>query len=696
MLLKNSMQIKIIKRKSRMRFISLLFLSLSLFFAPLHPADLVMLLDEVYEAQQYWSNLAATSRAYFWKQPLTAFTSCFNTRSWQNTIKKNQAILAQQEIDLISQLADYYGNDQKKIAQDNKATALKQKKLLKKHGIPQHFARKWIKYIGAGALITGFAAYLSYFYTHYTLFVIDPNAPSLEATFEDDCPFLGHDYVRYNDGKQFLQVKNDQIEIAKTYFAAKQVAYTIQNPEMQLSFYNTKGQSKFYEFIDIHGIAPFKKIIKILKNESSHDTPMLSTDTQHDQKVFEEQLTNVLKDGLQFKEFAPTIETLTQGRSLDTLSFPEKKNIFTALFFHAGQIMPVMLKDGLAVFSDLIKSTQNAETPNGITIPHIPTFNLSQKEASGAEPETAQEESFIAAHSSIAKEITSRIKQSHETTASIHQKFQQIKDGHEPKTEAVARTRQPQLPITVSPPSWSTPEVIQNINRTLANAQPILEDIDDTLSEVQTMIPPTKKIIQQLNEDVLPQITQGMQQTNSLLLLFQNSLHYISTISENHYPDLFSFIYKIALLRIQQRDLQAAAAMHKMSVIVEQAKLNLELSATIPLLIATFIGYKTCTGIYNLVTNKHFVKKMKKDIILFQLLLNKNRYKSLEFLNSDVEYCGLSFYRITKLQKYMSSIPTEQQTSYKQYLTELEQDTLNPEQKLIILDCLFKEFSFLQ
>ena len=63
-----------------------------------HSAYLVKLLDEIHEAQAYWEQVAHTSRAYFWKQPISAWMPNSN---WKATIQRHQTALAKQEKVLI-------------------------------------------------------------------------------------------------------------------------------------------------------------------------------------------------------------------------------------------------------------------------------------------------------------------------------------------------------------------------------------------------------------------------------------------------------------------------------------------------------------------------------------------------------------------------------------------------------------------
>ena len=529
---------------------------LSLTNALLPAEHLVLLLDEIHKAQNYWTQVASASRAYFWKAPLAGLKNIFNQDDWKSTIAQHQTVLAKHEKEIIIFLAEYTLAHKKSDFLDFNKRILTHKKSLKLHGIPSHFTRNWATYAGLAATCTALGMYLSYFHNSYTLFILDPACPSLLSALQNNAPFLGHDYVDYK-GQQYLQVTKNQEELARQFLEHRSIQFSVQSPDIRLCFYNEKGITRLWEFINKHGLQPTKEIVKILKNEAPLKMPINATDPQAEQQMFERRLDILLDKAARDRVTAHIVHEYRGERSLESLSFPEKNTLFTKLFMYTlGEYLPEQIT------------------------PVLHELNVIMEQTSAQAP---------------------------------------------------------------FPDVWG----FKTVNEASVDA---------------ALIRAIKAIIQS-----------GLNQNSGIVGL----------------------IFQIASSRVQQRELQIGASIHHINMFTEQVRLNIELSAMIPLALTSYCCYSLFRFLYETVAHKSF-KIIKKDLVSFELLLNKNRYNKLNTTDSDLEYAGLSFYWLARLVRHTASIPHEQQSLYKNYLEQLQSLSLSAEQKLRIIDCMFKELTFLR
>ena len=89
---------------------------------------------------------------------------------------------------------------------------------------------------------------------------------------------------------------------------------------------------------------------------------------------------------------------------------------------------------------------------------------------------------------------------------------------------------------------------------------------------------------------------------------------------------------------------------------------------------------------------KNTYAPLKKLLILLQLQFNKNRYTQIPSLQDQ----GMHTYWISKLRDNVCNIPKADQITYSNFIDQLESTTFSSEQKIRIIEIMFKDFSFLQ
>ncbi len=139
---------------------------------------------------------------------------------------------------------------------------------------------------------------------------------------------------------------------------------------------------------------------------------------------------------------------------------------------------------------------------------------------------------------------------------------------------------------------------------------------------------------------------------------------------------------QIGLLKIQQRDLQVG----------EILTLTKGILAAVPLALASYATYKGATSLYNYLTDSSAAMiKIKKDLITLELELNKQRTATVI---SD-EQRGLCIYLTHRLENGSQHVSDQEKESYLGFVKELRTDSLTADQKITIIECMFKSFSFL-
>ncbi len=153
---------------------------------------------------------------------------------------------------------------------------------------------------------------------------------------------------------------------------------------------------------------------------------------------------------------------------------------------------------------------------------------------------------------------------------------------------------------------------------------------------------------------------------------------------------LIALLVQLGTTHAQQRNFQLGEITNQVHTIATQAKGILSLA---PLALASYALYKGATSLYTYLTdNTPQITSLKKDLISLELELNKQRTAS----SITTRQRGLCVYLTTRLHNAALAIPKEHQASYALYIHELNNQTLNVDQKITIIECMFKEFSFLR
>lgn len=547
------------------------FLSLPLYAHK--PETLVLLLDQINEAQAYWELLARDKKLGLWKRPPQTWL----IRNWNTTIAIHQHHLAEQRSELISTLALLSDNPKAlpctSFSKIHKRTIL----VLNEHGAPSHFKRRWLSYAGITAGIAAITFYLHHFKQTHALFIIPPQDYPLTSSLEDFSPFSGLTFVADPNGTQYLQVKKTEETVAQQFLTDKHVISLKSTPQLSLCWRNEQGENKIREFVRKHGIQPLKEIYKILKNEDQPETKVLTTDIKRNEKLYEATLTKTLSNALEVEQTAPLVLRELKGKTVENLSLSEKQAIFLTLTAELGDAINTQIKNLRELL--LIEDRKIHASKQDVTL------------------------------------------------------FNPIADN------------------------GRYPEFLR-------------KGINDINSRGKT-----------LNDFAeLAQTLGG--EAQKYVSVFNN-------VTEKN-AGFLGIIIQIATVTAFELKLKEATFTHIAQSVARDAKLNIELSKTIPLMLGSYLCYLGIRSMYRHATALTIVTPLKTDLVSLQLILNKERHtKNSAALSRNFK--GECFYWITRLHRYKEKLPAAYRATYRRYLDELEDKTTTPEQKMTVVSCLFHE-----
>ena len=145
-------------------------------------------------------------------------------------------------------------------------------------------------------------------------------------------------------------------------------------------------------------------------------------------------------------------------------------------------------------------------------------------------------------------------------------------------------------------------------------------------------------------------------------------------------------------LLIQQLRLLVLEKTNKVEEVSQKLDLTVELMAFIPALVSSYAFLKGISTYSSKQLQKYTYKPIKKILIQWKLQLNKERYTTTPSLYTQ----GMSIYWSIQLKEYIQHIPKTERVLYCNYLEQLNDETMNSEQKITIIQTMFREFTFLQ
>ncbi|MFT6765216.1 MAG: hypothetical protein ACJAZS_000083 [Alteromonas naphthalenivorans] len=146
------------------------------------------------------------------------------------------------------------------------------------------------------------------------------------------------------------------------------------------------------------------------------------------------------------------------------------------------------------------------------------------------------------------------------------------------------------------------------------------------------------------------------------------------------------------ILFAQQLRLEKMLATNTINQMSDKMNLTVEFMAAVPAMVGSYALFKGIRS-YSASHIKNYVNTpIKKLLIKLQLQLNKDRYKQTPSFYTQ----GMSIYWISQLQDYTHRIPTQDREIYTSYLAQISDNALLPEQKITVIDSMFKEFEFLK
>ncbi len=195
---------------------------------------------------------------------------------------------------------------------------------------------------------------------------------------------------------------------------------------------------------------------------------------------------------------------------------------------------------------------------------------------------------------------------------------------------------------------------------------------------------------------VRPDIYNGIQdmkhyfsQANVALEQTKQSLHSSSILLQEN-KGFVALITQILIVNGLELKLKGAALGHLIHTYSENMRLNIELSATIPLMIASYLTFAGGRSLYRHVLSVNLAKPLKTDLISLQLLFNKERYTK-DPATLSTRFKGEYFYWFQRLCRYKDKLPSEYRATYRQFLDNIEDKTLLPEQKMTLISALLSQ-----
>lgn len=146
------------------------------------------------------------------------------------------------------------------------------------------------------------------------------------------------------------------------------------------------------------------------------------------------------------------------------------------------------------------------------------------------------------------------------------------------------------------------------------------------------------------------------------------------------------------ILLLQQLRVEKMLATNKIEKVSQKVDLTIELIAAIPALVASYFCFKSLGKYWTRYKVHSTYKPLKKMLIKLQLQYNKDRY--LETASPVTQ--GMNIYWISQLKEASSSIPMTERTTYNQYLEQLEDQALRPDQKITLIENMLRDISCLQ
>ena len=253
--------------------------------------------------------------------------------------------------------------------------------------------------------------------------------------------------------------------------------------------------------------------------------------------------------------------------------------------------------------------------------------------------------------------------------------------------EHVNNTTLPEIDRGITTVNDNAPAIIDNVNKTFVLAHDLAAQAKQTGDRVN-------KLLDKVEFDFIPPLQTIVNDSQTITQTVTTLVTYGQDMFKNN-SSLFNLCVEILTARFTQRDLQFAAVMHELGKTTQRLKLNMEISATIPLMIAGLATHKACTSLYERTLVKPFLTTFKRDLVYLQLLCNKERYVK-DVSNLSTLYKGLLNYWITRLKRHTKKMPSSIKNSYIDYIKTLESKDILPEQKITIIECMFKEYEFLK
>jgi|GEM_PF-2926111 len=605
---------------------------------------IVDLIDQVKDAQAYWDLMARESKTNLFKRPAHKWFS----PSWNKdvTVHRNALRGAEDELlTLLGQLAD----EQKSISYEGVTRLHRQTScLLKSHGIPSHLNRRWLSYAALATVMAGAALYLHHFSQSHVLFIIPPGNEQLSSTLHATRPFLGHDYVIDKEGTQYLQIKKGQEHEALRLLELRRIKAVKADPRYGLCWREENNEHKLSKLLREHLVEPVRESWRILRNESPLKTKVLTTDVVFDQNEYEKQMTLLLKDAQTVEQTAPFIASHLNGRKIEDLDFNEKRNAFTALMFSLGELVPAQLRSGIQ---------QLYQTGSPVTTPTHQSNDSPPPPPASHPPTSGIFKGF--------KDLKNNIEGLTQKADHLATKMEHLKTGQQP-------------PMMQQPPAvgditsiWIAP---QGVNDLAQQANLILKKGDKFLDKAD----PLADQVGELLNETRAAVTQGKELLASMHNVTQKN------------SDFATLIVRILIVNGLELKLKGAALGHIIHSYSERMRLNVELSATIPLMLASYLTYVGAKNLYRHLSTRTVIKPLKTDLVQFQLLLNKERYtKDMTMISS--RHKGECIYWMGRLERYYDALPSQYRAAYHRFLTELGDKALLPEQRMTIISCLLSQ-----
>ncbi len=222
----------------------------------------------------------------------------------------------------------------------------------------------------------------------------------------------------------------------------------------------------------------------------------------------------------------------------------------------------------------------------------------------------------------------------------------------------------------------------------------VMDALNDAFHKVPTPAPPTRSWTRNLLLDPVESLDPNFATRNFIIKWIPTFDHILNNIRQNRTVNdsEIALAFSTFSLSFLKREDQANTILNNIGREATRQSLTLAMMSTIPLAITGYLIYRGTDSVIKKISKRTFIAPLKQDLLSLELTLNSNSHRVMLTTHTK----GLCLYWTTRLTSYIKKMSTKERPRYALYIEQLNNQTLSAQQKIQIIECMFKEFSFLQ